>query len=107
MAIDVTLAAWLTNMVIDLATTPDEFQIPVTDIGVTDGTGEDDIREFVYSLLDTLYDAQEALAAADKPEGMKISKTTKMQDGSDNVLRHSFSVVVSRDIDTTDAIVEV
>lgn len=105
MAKDITLDAWVENganvMEIDTATTPDEFTIPVTAIGITDGTAEDNIHEFTRALLYTLEGVYAGLAAADKPDYFKITKQTKTN--SDGRLVETYSAVFIRDIDTTDA----
>lgn len=106
MAVDITLSAWLTNMIINTSTTPDQFEIPLTDIGITDGAGEDDIHEFVRALLVTLQAEYDGLASADKPVGFKITKQSKINPSNADQVIETLTVVCVRDIETTDAIAE-
>lgn len=67
--------------------------IPYTSLESYNASTSGDIRQLVYSFIESVYDEYVSLATADRPAQMTVSRTSSVP--SDNIIRNTYTVIVN------------
>ena len=87
MAINVETDQWIPGFSADAT----NITIPIASLDITQSDANDDVRVFMKKLADVVFDAYAALAAADRPDGFRPTRSPSI-DGTSLKLAFTYGL---------------